>query len=761
MRKFFGYLVLFAAVSPVFALDPELLLKAQEELLEPDKAFALRTRVIDATTLEASWEIAEGYYLYRDKFKFEVTEGTVDLQKPELPAGKVKKDPTFGEVETYIDAVTVRLPLTRKHTGAHKLKLRITSQGCNEPVGVCYPPVIKDVSFDLPQSTSEANEISAIDKGNSATDTTVAKSTIAGNDGEFLAPDEAFKINATADNGSAISVHFNIAEGYYLYRDKTRFTIVDDGDLTPTRKISIDRYQLPKGEIKNDPYFGKLETYPESFSVKLALSGIAAGDVFTLRVNYQGCAEGGICYPPASKNLKLTMPQADGKIEVQQLDDNGRQTRFIAAIVFAFFVGLGLTFTPCVLPMIPILSSVIVEETGATITKLRGGLLATSYVLGTSVTYTAVGVVAGATGDQLQSYFQNIWAISILASIFVLLALSMFGFYHLQMPAFIHDRLHMQTQRMKGGSYIGVFLLGLVSALVVGACVSPLLISALGAAIKSGDPVLGGAIMFSMALGMGVILIALGVGAGFLLPKAGRWMDRVKHFFGVMLIAVAIYLLGTLPAVPVLLLWGALLIITSIYFGATQSIPEGASGWRYFWKGLGTLMLIWGILALVGGMSGNRDIMRPVSLSAMMSGGFVTATRSTGETEDATHLFDRISTVAEMDNRLTAATRSAKPAILDFYADWCTDCLRMESATFSDTRVKKILENNFVLLQVDVTDPNNNNTRAIKKRYGVFGPPAMLFFNADGSRASSHDFYGYKTPDEFLPVLEKMLKSSS
>jgi thioredoxin:protein disulfide reductase len=754
MKKLTISLVLLLISSPVFSLDPEALLNVQQELLEPDKAFVLSTRVVDATTLEASWKIADGYYLYRDKFKFELIKGDVEVQAPLLPAGKVKKDPTFGDVETYVHDIAIRVPLTRNKAGAQTIKVRITSQGCNEPVGVCYPPVVKSVDFDLPASKVTSPGI----KKEIGSLKDLSRIIDQGSDPqrEFLHPDEAFKVNVTPDNGSQISVHFSVAEGYYLYRNKINFSLLDKEGAVPEQKIKLGKFTLPKGKMKDDPYFGRLETYPESFSVKLALENVSPGDTFVLKVDYQGCAENGICYPPTFKNLKLTMPDVNGNPAIIETEETG--PNFILAVLAAFVVGLALTFTPCVLPMIPILSSVIVEESTETITKLRGGMLATSYVLGTAVTYTVAGAIAGATGDQLQAYFQNVWAIGILSTIFVLLALSMFGFFSLQMPTFIRDHLHSRTQRMKGGSYVGVFVLGLVSALVVGACVSPLLISALSVAIASKDPVLGGAIMFSMSWGMGAILIALGVGAGFLLPKAGMWMDRVKHFFGVLLLAVAIYFLGILPEVPVLLLWAALLIVTSMYFGAIQPVPEGASGWRYFWKGIGVVMLIWGVLALVGGVSGNRDILQPVSFSGagMTSFGGQQAMPSADQPDKHDlGLFKQVSTVSELDQQLTAARAAGKPVILDFFAEWCTDCIRMEKVTFAHPVVRKIMKDNFILLQVDVTDSYSQGPRAIKKRYDVFGPPAMLFFDDKGKQRTELNFYGYKSPEEFMPVLEK------
>ena len=426
--------------------------------------------------------------------------------------------------------------------------------------------------------------------------------------------------------------------------------------------------------------------------------------------------------------------------------------------VLGFGAGLLLTFTPCVLPMIPILSSVIVGSGDTHISKLRGGLLSYSYVLGTAVIYAAAGVIAGLSGEQLQSYFQNPWAIGAFSTVLTLLALSLFGFYDLQMPSFIQSPLHHRTHHIKGGSFVGVFILGLVSALIIGACVSPVLISVLGTAMAAKDPVLGAAIMFSLAHGQGAILIAIGVGAGFLLPKAGKWMDNVKYLFGALLLAVAIHLLGFLPQVPVLLLWAALLIVSAVYLGATQNLPADANGWRYLWKGVGTLLLIWGVLALLGGLAGNRDILNPLPWTSLSASTPVMGAPDTTKAEE--HLFERVATLQALEDRLAAAKTAGKPVILDYYADWCTDCLRMEKATFADARVRQKLRDRFVLLQADVTDPNAAEGKAIKQRFGVYGPPAMLFFSTQGEELRDLRTYGFRSADEFLALLRKIDRES-
>jgi len=742
---------------PVIAADP-LPGGDQEELLEPDKAFSLSTRVVDGNTLEASWTIANGYYLYRDKFKFDVVNGSATLLTPDFPKGKIKKDPLFGEVETFVKTVSVRIPLKRTSASAENLTLRITSQGCNEPVGVCYPPITKEIGFALPVTTAVvAPKVDSI----SSLKQLVQPGSDIGQ--EFLHPDEAFRLSVTAIDERTLNAHFAIVDGYYLYRDKIKFALDGAGGSAELGEI-----KMPEGKTKDDPTFGRTVVYTKSFDVSLPVR-VSSGDAMTaaLSIGYQGCAEKGICYPPTTKTINLAM--AAGVVTVsdaaiagsaqttttQDKADGGFGTsEYLLAILGAFGVGLVLTFTPCVLPMIPILSSIIVGQGGQEITKLRGGFLATVYVLGTSVTYTIAGVVAGATGDQLQAYFQNVWAIGIFSLLLVILAFSMFGFYEIQMPSFIQSKLQSRSQNIKGGSTIGVFIMGLVSALIVGACVSPLLISVLGVAIASKDPVLGGLIMFSMSLGMGAILIALGFGAGFLLPRAGAWMDRVKYFFGVLLLGVAIYLLGLLPVVPVLYLWAALFIVVAIYLGALEPLPAGASGWRYFSKGIGVLLLVWGALALIGAFSGNRDFLKPVSMSAITSS--VPGTASTAVTSKAEHTFERISSLAELDSKLAAAKAANKPVLLDFFATWCTDCVRMEKTTFVDPQVTGVLGEQFIALQIDVTDPNDPGTKAVKQRFNVFGPPAFIFIGRNGEVRSDLNFYGYKSPGEFMAVLSRI-----
>lgn len=728
-----------------------------EEPLMPDEAFALSTTVIDANTVHAEWAIADKYYLYKDKFRFISDTDGITPGEINFPKGKIKEDEFFGKVETYRKHMAVDIPITR--TGnANTLKLKITSQGCAD-MGICYPPQTKIISFVLPAVA--AAETTAPTKSSGSFNPLDALKKLGNNLGltdssdNFLHPDQAFIFSAEAINGSTLRAHWDIADDVYLYRSKFTF------ELKNANGITLGEAVMPTGKKKIDDVFGEMEVYYHSVDIDIPLerSNLDASDVI-LVAKYQGCADAGFCYPPISKEMPISLPAASAASSVGSAgdvsDDNAAEKRsFFGNLLFAFGIGLLLTFTPCVLPMIPILVGVIVGQSGTKPTKMRSGVLSTSYVMGTAVTYSFAGWLAGASGQQLQAYTQNAWAIGIVAGILVLLSLSMFGFYQIQMPSFIQSKLQMKSQNVKGGSMTGTFILGMVSALIVGACVTPLLMLVLGIAIQAGDPVLGASMMFAMSMGMGVILVMMGVGAGHLLPKAGTWMDTIKYVFGALLIGVAIYLLTPLQGVPLLLLWSIFFIVCGVYMGATQSIPEGASNWRYLWKGLGIVVLIWGVLALVGSVLGNRDIMHPMDMSHMSFG-----SSQGGVTQNSTvaphDLFIQLHTTDDLDRELAKAKAAGKAVMLDYYATWCTDCRRMEKATFSNPQVQQIFREKFVLLQVDVEDPNNTETEAIKKRFKVFGPPAMLFFDAQGMARKDLNFYGFKTPEDFIATLNKI-----
>ena len=563
------------------------------------------------------------------------------------------------------------------------------------------------------------------------------------NEQTFLDPDTAFVLSIQPIADNQLRAVFQIANGYYLYRHKIRFESMDASS-------PLGQYTLPPGETQDDEYFGRVSIYPQDVAVNLRLLNQPPPKQVVIKASYQGCAKNGICYSPIEKIIPVVFNNTSGPDPRQTSTSSMTLESLIGYLAAALGAGLLLSFTPCVLPLIPIISGIIVGQR-APASRLRGGGIATVYVLGTAATYAVIGAVAGATGEQLQAYFQNAWAIGFVSSVLTLMALSMFGLFTLQLPSSLQSWVSSRSDTLSGGSIVMIFLLGALSALIVGACVSPLLVSILSVAILNGDPALGAALMFAMALGMGVILITLGFGADIMLPRAGAWMTRVNHIFGVGLLAVAIYLLQAIPAIPVLLLWAMLFIITGVYMGATQGLPTQAGGLRYLTKGVGTVLLIWGVLAMIGGFTGHRDILHPISLDGLSGKNrIVGSSPNTGEVS-----FIAIHRLEDLNRQMTLAKRNQQPVFLDYYADWCADCVRMKKTTFRNKDVVDTLAK-FVCLQVDVTNPNDPGPRALKQAYGVFGPPAMLFFNPEGIEIKQNRTYGYRSSEMFLSLVKSI-----
>ena len=414
---------------------------------------------------------------------------------------------------------------------------------------------------------------------------------------------------------------------------------------------------------------------------------------------------------------------------------------FWAILAFFFLAGLGLSLTPCVLPLIPILSGIIAGQ-GHQASHARGFALSLTYVLGMALTYAAAGVAAGLTGTLLSAALQNVWVLGGFALVFVILSFSMFGFYELQLPTALQSKLSEESGHLHGGRGLGVFLMGALSALIVGPCVAAPLAGALLYIGQTGDAVLGGTALFVMALGMGAPLIAVGVAGGSLLPKAGPWMEGVKKGFGVLLLATAVWLVSpVLPPIVPMLAWAALLIIPAIFLHALDPLPPHAKGWQRFWKGIGIVMLLTGAALLVGALAGNRDPLQPL---AGLRGGAIAA-----ETKKLP--FERVATLAELEQKVMAAGR---PVMLDFYADLCVSCKEMEKFTFADAQVQAKLAG-FTLLKADVT-ANSDDDKALLARFGLFGPPGILFFDASGREIKSIRVVGYQDAGRFLQTLAQV-----
>ena len=535
---------------------------------------------------------------------------------------------------------------------------------------------------------------------------------------ELLEPEKAFRFSARAVEG-AVVVEFAIAKGYYLYREKLRFGV--EGNPA----VQLGAPELPRGARHKDEFFGEVETYREHVRIRIPAHGEGR---FDLKVVSQGCADAGVCYVPMESKASLRLAGAGAADKAPSLSifasDFEIQRLFEGsfALVMAMFFGFGLllTFTPCVLPMIPILSGIIAGEGGG-LSKSRAFILSSTYVLSMALTYALAGVGAAYAGSMLAAYLQSPWVLGAFALIFVALALSMFGVFELRLPGFVHQRLDAAQRGLRGGRIASVAVMGALSAVIVSPCVSAPLAAALLEISRSGDVTLGGSALFVMALGMGVPLVIVGVSEGALLPKAGPWMVAVRKFFGVLLLGVAIWVVSpVLPAYAPMLGWGLLLLVSAAFLFSWRPVRGAAA--------LAAALLIVGALAQIG--SGASV---PVEARAPVEG---------------TVPWTRVASLAELEGKLRTP---GKLVMLDFYADWCVSCKEMEALTFSDPKVRAELDR-MLLLQVDVT-ANNQDDKALLKRFSLFGPPGIIFFDPDGREIKGLRVIGYQPPERFLKTL--------
>ena len=739
-----------------------------EELLPPEEAFALQVEAADGDRLTARWTVADGYYMYRERIRFETETPGIELGTPEMPPGQVKEDEFFGRVETYRGELLVTVPLVREAGSPDRLQLIVHHQGCAD-IGVCYPPQVENREVALPSlASAEPASDPSPNRALQALGKLGDRLGLGGGDEELLPPEEAFPFQARLDADGTLNARWDIPKGYYLYLDKIAFELPADAGAR------FGEPRMPAGEVKQDEFFGRVEVYhgggePLQVSIPVQATGNTPVDTLAT-VRYQGCADLGVCYPPQTSEVPLRLAASDGSapppsaaaattppdtVTDVPLSEQDRIARSLTEdnrllVILSFFgFGLLLAFTPCVFPMIPILSSIIVGQ-GEHITTRRAFTLSLVYVLAMALTYTIAGVLAGLFGANLQAAFQDPWILGSFAAVFVLLSLSMFGFYDLQIPQSMQSKLATWSNSQRSGTTLGVAIMGFLSALIVGPCVAAPLAGALIYIGQSGDPVLGGVALFAMSLGMGAPLLAIGTGAGKLLPRAGDWMNTIKAVFGVLLLAVALWMLERiLPAAIALGLWGLLLIVSSIYMGALDSLPPDATGWRRFWKGIGLALLVWGGLLLVGAASGSSDSLQPLRGMVSSSSG-VTA----GGAVEAKAQFTTIKGLADLQTAVANASRQGRPVMLDFYADWCVDCRKLERYTFSDPQVQAALENT-LLLKADVT-ANDPVDRELMRHFGIIGPPAILFFDPSGEERREYRLVGFLDAGEFRDHLGRM-----
>ncbi len=735
-------LALLAFTNPAMAEEPA--------LLDPEQAFVFSATAEAADRLSGRFQIAPGYKLYRDKIRFEVSGASA--VSAELPPGEPVKDPFLGDVSIYHGTVDIPLRLQGEALAGKTITLTAHSQGCAD-VGVCYPPMAQSVELTLPGGGIQGLKALAKEIEDAS----------AANTGEPLEPEQAFRLSSLID-GDTVRLHWDIAPHHYLYRDKLTIKAIEP-------QGAIGQPAIPAGEEKNDPFLGQVRIFHDTLDVSVQLQAISAGQTVKLSVTFQGCAEAGICYPPMEELVELTAgatgtpapataPAATEPLSEQDvIAERLKSGNTWLAIGLFFLAGLGLALTPCVFPMIPILSGIIVGQ-GEQLSTHRAFMLSLVYVLAMAATYTVAGVLAGMFGSNLQAAFQNPWILGTFALVFVALALSMFGFFELQLPSSLQSKLAEISGKQRSGSYVGVIIMGLLSALIVGPCVAPPLAGALIYIGQTGDAVLGGAALFALSIGMGLPLIAVGTLGGKILPRAGAWMDTVKAVFGVLMLGVAIWLVSrVLPDPVTLFLWAMLLIVSGVYMGALEPLshpsyqtyhatreltghmePVGKErlGWQRLWKALGIILLAWGLLMLVGVATGQGSPMHPLK-GLSVGGGTAQAAAPAGLS------FQRVTDTASLDRALAEA--AGRPVMLDFYADWCVSCKELEHNTFPDPAVQQAVAG-AMLLQADVTR-NSVDDKALLKRFGLIGPPAILFFGPDGEERRASRLVGYKGPAEF------------
>jgi thiol:disulfide interchange protein DsbD len=568
----------------------------------------------------------------------------------------------------------------------------------------------------------------------------------------FLPVDQAFRFDAVAEGSDRVRLNWEIADGYYLYRTRIKVSTAATG-------VMLGALQLPPGQVKNDEYFGRQEIYHHELIGTVAVARSTGGTLeIPVQVSYQGCAEAGLCYPPQTKTVTVRLAAGGGGGKTGATGTGGaasagggddqnwfasqlRNDSPLVMIGLFYLAGLALAFTPCVLPMVPILSGIIAGG-GRPVTTARAFSLSATYVLGMALTYTAAGIACAAAGNQVQALFQQWWVLALFAALFVVLALSMFGLFTLQMPVAIQSRIATLSNRQSAGSYGGVAVMGALSALIVTTCVGPALVGALLFISQTGQLVRGGAALFAMSIGMGTPLLIVGASAGKLLPKAGPWMDLVKKVFGVMMLAVAVWMLARIvPQRLMLVLWAVpALALAWLLWREVRGGSLPVLGLR----SAGALAGVYGAILLAGAALGGTDPLAPLPQFA-------------AKTHELS--FRPIHSLAELDRAVAQAKAQGRSVLLDFSADWCTSCKEMERYTFTDPAVQQALKDT-VLLRANVTE-NNVDDQALLKHFGIFGPPTIAFYGSDGTERSQFRVVGYMKADAFAARTRAAINASS
>ncbi|MFK8031791.1 MAG: protein-disulfide reductase DsbD [Gammaproteobacteria bacterium] len=714
-----GALLLFAGATSA-AEEPE--------LLRATEAFTYTTEA-GTDSVVVNWKVAPSYYLYKSRMSFASNTDGITLGEPKMRKGKIKNDEYFGVQETYRGDLRVEIPYTGT---ARTLDLKIKSQGCAD-AGLCYPPQTWTASLTLPAAAAASSDGGLLDMLAANADST--------NIGGPLSPEQAFRFDAIMEDDYTLLLRWDIEPDYYIYVDKLGLTV-------ESNLIQLGSINWPTGKMKDDPEFGRVEVYESPTEIRIPVSR-ASRDAGSLNItaSYQGCAEVfGICYPPGERNVLVAVDAAstggqsassagasntnsgDDSLQVSEQDKLAQliKSGSLPLVIATFFgFGLLLAFTPCVLPMVPILSGIIAGQQGKPSAR-RSFMLSLVYVLAMALTYTIAGVIVAMLGQNVQAMFQNPYVLIGFSLVFVALALAMFDVWQFQVPVALQNKLNSAGS---GGGYAGVAIMGTLSALIVGPCVAAPLVAVLIFIGQSGDAVRGGITLFALSMGMGAPLLVYGATAGQLMLKAGGWMEVVKRLFGIMLLGVAIWLLARiLSPRTILALWALLALCAAWAFGLFTKNN------LLIFRAAAVASLVYGLAMGASAFMGGTD---PLNL-----------TRGTPFGEQELHLdYRKVASVKELQRVVAENAANGKTTMLDFYADWCVECIKMEKEAFSDQAVHDALADT-VVLQADVTK-NDDNDQALLKYFGIYGPPTIAFFDKQGNERRNFRVVGYMNADEF------------
>ena len=706
---------------------------SESPLLRVEEAFKYEL-ASDESSLWIKWIIEDGYYLYKDKIKFESDD--IDIKLFELPQGLFHEDEFFGVQQIYRDSVSFQIPYENKNNIQDEIVIKISSQGCADR-GICYPPQRWSNSVEINNTIAnlEPKFLESM-SNNSETSSNIP-----------------FKPYLTAIDNNTMEIAFQISPNYYLYKNKIKIKA-----LNPF--IKMGAIELPKGKIKSDPWFGENEVYFNEVFGRISLSkDFITEENADFIIEYQGCLENEICLPPQIKKINVefnkNIYEKQIKSKPVKISEQSRLASLISesnlwVVVLTFYLaGLLLSFTPCVLPMIPILSGILAGE-GEDISSSRGFSLALCYVMGMAIVYTAAGIASASIGIQLQAFFNAPWVILLFTSLFLIFALAMFDIIKFELPVSIQTKLSELNQKMSYGTYVGTFLIGSISSLIVTACVAPPLVASLIVISQTGDILRGGTALFVMSIGMGTPLLIIGTSAGKLLPKAGEWMTTVKNMFGFMMIGLSIYMLSRIiDSSLTLALWGILALMIGVSMGGLTSLELDSNYKSKIKKTISISVIVYGVALLLGSFSGNNNPYQPLANIKFIN----------DQTNIKKHLdFKRIKSIDDLNTEINLAASENKSLMLDFYADWCVSCKEMETYTFTNKKVQDALSNT-VLIQADVT-LNDLIDQNLLKELDVFGPPTIIFYDRRGRRQIGYEVVGYMNADNFYEHIKEALQST-